>query len=51
MTPEDKDLLRLQNAMVNITKPAFGLCQNCGRAISMARMEALPQSTLCIDCA
>ena len=45
------DLVRLQNAMVNIVKPGFGQCQNCGQGISMARMEALPGSTLCIGCA
>lgn len=45
------DLVRLQNAMVNITKPDYGLCQNCGNPIPMARMEVMPQSTLCIACA
>ena len=46
-----EELVRLQNAMVNIAKPDYGLCQNCQQAISMERMEARPQSTLCIDCA
>ena len=45
------DLVGLQNAMVNIAKPDFGKCRNCGSEISMARMEALPGSTLCIACA
>ena len=45
------DLVQLQNAMVKVMKPSFGLCQNCGGPISMARMEAMPQSTLCIVCA
>jgi DnaK suppressor protein len=46
-----EDRVRLQNAMVNIGKPEFGLCQNCHEPIPMARMEAMPQSTLCIGCA
>ena len=46
-----EELVRLQNAMVNIAKPDYGLCQNCHQAISIERMEARPQSTLCIDCA
>jgi DnaK suppressor protein len=42
---------RLENALQNIVLPAFGSCNNCGAAIPMERMEALPQSTLCIACA
>ena len=45
------DLVRLQNAMVNISKPGYGLCQNCQQPIPMARLEAMPQSTLCTGCA
>ena len=36
------DLVQLQNAMVNVMKPSFGLCQSCGEPISMARMEGDP---------
>lgn len=28
----------------------YGICENCGREISSARLEALPHTTLCIDC-
>jgi RNA polymerase-binding protein DksA len=28
----------------------YGICANCGRAISPARLEARPESTYCIDC-
>ncbi|MFT4548990.1 MAG: DnaK suppressor protein [Verrucomicrobiales bacterium] len=45
------DFVQLQNAMVNVAKPDFGLCRNCGEPIAMVRMEAMPQSTLCIACA
>ena len=45
------DLVALQNAMINIAKPEFGRCKNCGTWISMERLEALPGSTLCIRCA
>ena len=45
------DLVGLQNAVVNLAKPDFGLCHNCRKPIQLARLEALPQSTLCIDCA
>lgn len=29
----------------------FGRCSNCGRAIGAERLEALPYTQLCIDCA
>lgn len=29
----------------------FGRCSNCGRAIGPERLEALPYTQLCIDCA
>jgi len=45
------DLVGLQNAMVNVAKPSYGLCQNCAEPISIQRMEAMPHSTLCIGCA
>ena len=45
------DLTRLENALQNILLPAFGKCANCGCEINFERLEALPQSTLCIQCA
>ena len=42
---------RLENALQNLVLPDFGVCKNCGESISMERLEALPQSTLCIACA
>jgi len=28
----------------------YGICENCGRLIPKARLEALPYARLCIDC-
>ena len=42
---------RLHNALVNIMRPDFGQCSNCGEEIAIERMQALPASTLCMDCA
>jgi DnaK suppressor protein len=42
---------RLHNALVNIMRPDFGNCQNCGQQIAIERLQALPASTLCIECA
>jgi DnaK suppressor protein len=30
---------------------SFGRCENCGREISMERLELVPWSRLCVDCA
>ena len=43
--------IRLHNALVNIMRPDFGNCQNCGQKIAIERLQALPASTLCIECA
>lgn len=29
----------------------YGICASCGRPIDPARLEAVPEATLCIDCA
>ena len=41
----------LHNALTNIMRPDFGNCQGCGREIPFERLEALPASTLCAECA
>ena len=28
----------------------YGTCENCGQAIDVERLEAMPWATLCIDC-
>jgi len=39
----DHTLLKLDNG-------TYGICENCGRLIVKARLEALPYARLCIDC-
>jgi DnaK suppressor protein len=34
-----------------IENNTFGICTNCGVAVSAARLEALPTAALCIKCA
>lgn len=28
----------------------FGICENCGREIGIARLDMVPQTTLCAEC-
>ena len=44
-------LNQVEHALVLIKKKKYGVCENCGDAIPVARLEALPYSTNCRDCA
>ena len=44
-------LNQVEHALVLIKKKKYGICENCGVAIPVARLEALPYSTNCRDCA
>ncbi len=47
-----EDLLRkVKNAEDRIKQNAYGICESCGDAIPVARLEALPYATLCVSCA
>jgi len=41
----------IDSALANIEAGTYGVCQNCGGEIPSARLEALPASSLCVDCA
>ena len=43
--------IRLQTALANILLPSFGVCQGCNNDINFERLEAMPASTLCTECA
>ena len=38
-------------ALKRLDDGTYGRCQNCGREIAIERLEALPATPLCIDCA
>ncbi|MFW5735122.1 MAG: TraR/DksA family transcriptional regulator [Oceanidesulfovibrio sp.] len=44
-------LVRLQHALKRIDEPGFGECAECGEAIPIARLLALPECELCVECA
>jgi len=44
-------LTRLQNALLRIEKPMFGICIECEEEIGIGRMMARPESVRCIACA
>jgi len=44
-------LTRLQNALLRIDKPMFGICIECEEEIGFGRMSIRPESVRCVSCA
>ena len=47
---ENEVLAEINAALRRIEEGSFGTCEQCGDAISEARMRAYLATTLCIDC-
>lgn len=47
---ENKLIKKIKMALERIEDNTFGVCENCGEDISVARLEARPVTTRCIDC-
>ena len=45
------ELHRITKALARIEAGTYGQCAQCGEDIAEKRLEALPDSSLCIDCA
>jgi len=43
-------LAEVEHALHNFEEGTYGLCDSCGQPIDPARLEALPQATLCLKC-
>ncbi len=47
----EKNLLdKIQRALERIDAGTFGICEECDEAISVKRLQARPETTLCIRC-
>lgn len=47
-----KDRLRqIEEALAKYESDTYGVCENCGREIEIARLEAIPYTPLCLHCA
>jgi DnaK suppressor protein len=42
---------RLKRALAKLEEGTYGQCDRCGGQIAPGRLEAAPESSLCIDCA
>jgi DnaK suppressor protein len=42
---------RIERALVKLDEGSYGICDGCAKPIPAARMEAAPESVLCVSCA
>ncbi len=47
---ESRELAQVERALLRIKQGLYGVCDGCGGKIPVARLNALPYSTLCIKC-
>jgi len=47
---ERRSVVELIDAIKRIDEGVYGICEDCGKAISEKRLLAAPAATLCIEC-
>lgn len=47
---ESRELANIENALEQMREGRYGMCETCETTIPLARLQALPYATLCIDC-
>ena len=45
-----EQLAEVGHALRKFEEGTYGLCDSCGQSIDPARLEALPQASLCLNC-
>jgi DnaK suppressor protein len=44
-------IAQLKAALRRLEDDNYGVCAGCGKSISEGRLDAIPETTLCVDCA
>jgi DnaK suppressor protein len=47
---DSRELTQIDRALARLKQGSYGLCEGCGCKIPVARLNALPYTTLCIKC-
>jgi len=47
----DASAQRVDRALAKLEKGTYGTCDVCGKEIPAARLEAQPESAVCVNCA
>lgn len=45
-----EQLAQVDNALAKFSQDTYGKCEDCAQPIDPARLEALPQAKLCLNC-
>jgi DnaK suppressor protein len=45
-----RELGQIERALARLKQGTYGVCESCAQKIPVGRLNALPYSTLCIDC-
>src|SRR5271165_6805047 len=48
---ESRELSQIERSLARLKQGTYGLCEGCQKKIPVARLNALPFSTTCIECA
>ena len=47
---ESCELGQVERALERLREGRYGVCESCGRKISLARLRAVPHATMCVKC-
>ena len=47
---ESRELNQVERALEKIRNGTYGICEGCSKRIPLARLNALPYTSLCIEC-
>lgn len=47
---EGRELLQIERALQQIRRGTYGTCESCSKKIPVQRLNALPYTTLCVQC-
>jgi RNA polymerase-binding protein DksA len=47
----ERMLYQVERALTRMEEGSYGVCRECGKPIDQARLDAIPWTRFCIDCA
>jgi RNA polymerase-binding protein DksA len=47
----EQELFQIDRALARASEGEYGICSDCGESIPLARLEAVPFTAYCVDCA
>jgi DnaK suppressor protein len=47
---ESRELSAIEDALQRVRQGTYGICEDCGRNIPVARLQALPYASNCVAC-